>query len=124
VSSSPERGSVLIADVLLGCVIVAILTSAAAAAGIIVDAGQSSREAARDAAVALARGWEPTGVLGRIDHIALPDSRVDVETAGGRVRVTVSVDVTLPHPVAWRRHETILATTWVPIAPYRSRRDG
>jgi hypothetical protein len=124
VFSNPERGSVLIADVLLGCVIVAILASAAAAAGIVIDAGQSSREAARDGAVAIARGWEPTGVLGRIEHIARPDSQVEVEVGGGRVRVTVSAEVTLPHPVARRLRETIVATSSVPIAPYRSRRDG
>ncbi len=122
-SSSHERGSVLIGDVVLGCVIVAVVASGAAAAGVIIDAGQSSREAARDAAVAIARGWEPDGVIRRVGKVALPDSRIDVTRGDGRITVSVAVDVVLPHPVAFRRHETISATSSVPIAPYRSRRD-
>jgi len=72
VSSNRDRGSVLVADLVLGCALVLIIAAAASAAGIIVDTTQSSREAARMGAVAIARGWELEGALIRAGALAPP----------------------------------------------------
>lgn len=120
----PERGSVLAADLLLGCVIVLILSMAAGAAGMIIDAGQSTREAARTGAVAIARGWDTDGAASRVRALALPGASTSVGYAGGHALVSVSVTMALPHPVARRLVMSIDVTESIPIAPYRSRRDG
>ena len=123
-SSSRDRGSVLAADLVLGCAIVVVLAAAAGAAGRIIDAGQSSREAARTGAVAIARGWETDDALARARVLALTGSEISAETTAGSAVVAVSVDVALPHPVARRVTMSVNVTESVPVSPYRSRRDG
>ena len=123
-SSNRDRGSVLVADLVLGCALVLIIAAAASAAGIIVDTTQSSREAARMGAVAIARGWEPEGALIRARALAPPESTITAELGDGSAQVDVSVVAELPHPIARRMSVSVSATVIVPIAPYRSRRDG
>ena len=123
-SSNRDRGSVLVADLVLGCALVLIIAAAASAAGIIVDTTQSSREAARMGAVAIARGWEPEGALIRARALAPPESTITAELGDGSAQVDVSVVAELPHPIARRMSFPVSATVIVPIAPYRSRRDG
>lgn len=123
-SSNRDRGSVLVADLVLGCALVLIIAAAASAAGIIVDTTQSSREAARMGAVAIARGWEPEGALIRARALAPPESTITAELGDGSAQVDVSVVAELPHPIARRMSLPVSATVIVPIAPYRSRRDG
>ena len=119
-----ERGSVLAADLLLGCAIVIVLASAASAAGLIIDAEESSAEAAQSAAVAIARGWQPSDALARAQILAPAGSSITSRQSDGNAVVVVSLTVALPHPIARRVTTSVEATSSVPIAPYRSRRDG
>lgn len=120
VSSSPERGSVIVADLVIGAAIVSILAAAASAAGIVIDAGQSSREAARSAAVELARGEEPTSALRRGEALAPRAATISHEFLGHSVRVSVEAEVSLPHPVFLKKRVTLESVAEIPIAPYRS----
>jgi hypothetical protein len=123
VFSRPDRGAVLIGDVLLGAMLVLILAATAGAAGRIVATGESAREASRGAAVAIARGWDPEAAL---RHAALlaPDTYITSHQVDGAVVVTVEAVTELPHPVLGRLPLSLSVSTAVPIAPYRSRRDG
>ncbi|HSM01316.1 MAG TPA: hypothetical protein VK960_02585 [Acidimicrobiia bacterium] len=119
-SSSHDRGSVVVADLTLGAAIVLILASATTAAGVITDAAQSSREAARSAAVEIARGSEPDVAMRRARRLAPDDASLDFRIADRVVRVRVESHVVLPHPVAGARQIDVTADADVPIAPYRS----
>ena len=123
-SWSRDRGSVLVADLVLGSAIVLIVAAAAVTAGLIIDAGQSSRESARTSAVAIARGWDPATALERGRRLALPGSTVSTTQSHGLVTVRVAVQVALPRPFAGRLIRPVAVSVDVPIAPYRSRRDG
>lgn len=120
VSSSRDRGSVVVADLALGAAIVLVLAAAATAAGVMTDAAQSSREAARSAAVEIARGIEPTPALRRAEHLAPDGAAIDFQIVDRAVRVRAEVAVILPHPVAGARRFGVTADVEVPIAPYRS----
>lgn len=122
--SNRERGSVLVTDVVFGCFIVLIVSSVATAAGRVIDAGQSSREAARTSAVAIARGWDPEGALARARVLALPGSSIALDDVDGAVAVRVSVEIEVPHPLARGVRLPMEAYVSIPVAPYRSRRDG
>jgi hypothetical protein len=122
VSSNHDGGSAIVADLVIGASIVLVLAAAAAATGLVIDAGQASREAARSAAVELARGVRADAALRRAERLAPPNASVDHEIAAGTVRVVVRVDVRLPHPVLLSKRLTIISHAVVPIAPYRSGR--
>jgi len=115
-----DRGSVIVADLAIGAAIVVILAAAATAAGRLVDAAQSAREAARSAAVELARGDGPAPALRRAGHLAPDGAAIDYEFSGGIVHVRVASDVYLPHPIAHSVRIPVTAEVDVPIAPYRS----
>jgi hypothetical protein len=122
VSSNHDGGSAIVADLVIGASIVLVLAAAAAATGLIIDAGQASREAARAAAVELARGVRTDAAVRRAERLAPPNASVGHEIAAGTVRVVVRVDVRLPHPVLLSKRLTIISHAVVPIAPYRSGR--
>jgi len=111
---------VIVADLVIGAVIVFILGAAATAAGMVIDAGQSSREAARSAAVELARGVGPGPALRRAERLAPDGAEIEHEFDEGSVRVTVATAVRLPHPVFLSLRVPMEASVEVPIAPYRS----
>lgn len=115
-----DRGSVIVADLAIGAAIVVILAAAATAAGRLVDAAQSAREAARSAAVELARGGGPAPALRRAGRLAPEDAAIDYEITDRIVHVRVAGDVDLPHPIAHRVRIPVTADVDVPIAPYRS----
>ena len=117
---SRERGSVIVADLVLGAAIVLILAAAATAAATAADAVQSSREAARNAAVEIARGNEPEGVLRRVRLSAPQGASIEYEIADGNVRVNIESNVDLAHPVMGAHRIRVAARVDVPIAPYRS----
>jgi hypothetical protein len=120
VSSNPERGSVLVADLVIGAVIVFVLAAAATAVGMVVDAGQSSREAARSAAVELARGVGRGPAIRRAERLAPDNAEIDHEVVDRSVRVSVETEVRLPHPLFLSVRVPIRSVVEVPIAPYRS----
>jgi len=120
VSSSRDRGSVVVADLAVGAAIVIILSSAASAAGIVIDSAQSAREAARSAAVELARGHGPASALRRASHLAPHGADIDYEFADGSAVVRVHAETELPHPVSGRVRVPLSIEVSVPIAPYRS----
>jgi hypothetical protein len=120
VSSNPDRGSVIVADLVIGASLVLILASAATAAGLVIDAAQSSREAARSAAVELARGNGPAPALRRARRLSPPGARIDYEVVDREVRVRVDVEVELPHPIYGSARVRVGALAEVPIAPFRS----
>ena len=117
---SRDRGSVIVADLALGAAIVVVLAAAASSAGLLVDAAQSSREAARSAAVEVARGDDPASVLHRAERLAPEGALVDYEITDRVVRVRVAVDIDLPHPITHGVDLPVTAVVDVPIAPYRS----
>ncbi|MEX0826752.1 MAG: hypothetical protein WD184_08405 [Acidimicrobiia bacterium] len=121
-SSNRDSGSAIVADLVIGAAIVLVLAAAAAATGMIIDAGQASREAARSGAVELARGVRTDAAVRRAEWLAPPNASVDHEVAGGTVRVEVRSEVRLPHPVLLSKRLTIVSHAVVPIAPYRSGR--
>jgi hypothetical protein len=120
VSSNPDRGSVIVADLVIGAAIVLILAAAASAVGIVIDAGQSSREAARSAAVELARGESANSALSRAKALAPAGATISHEFLTRSARVSVEATVSLPHPVFLERRVTLGSVAVVPIAPYRS----
>jgi hypothetical protein len=117
---SRDRGSVIVADLALGAAIVVVLAAAASSAGRLVDAAQSSREAARSAAVELARGEDPAQALRRAERLAPEGATVAYEITDRVVRVRVAADVDLPHPITHSVGIPVTAGVDVPIAPYRS----
>lgn len=120
VSSSPERGSVIVADLVIGAAIVLVLAAAASAAGMVVDTGQSSREAARSAAVELARGVETGPAIRRAERLAPGGADVGHEFIDHAVRVWVESEVRLPHPLFSSTRVPMRSEVVIPIAPYRS----
>lgn len=121
-SSSREGGSVVMADLVIGAAIVLVLAAASAAAGMIIDEGQAAREAARSAAVELARGVRPDAALRRAERLAPPSASVDHDVIADAAIVVVRTEVRLPHPLLAYKRVTIVADAVVPIAPYRSGR--
>lgn len=120
VSSNPDRGSVIVADLVIGAALVLILAAAASAAGIVIDAGQSSREAARSTAVELARGQSANSALHRGKVLAPAGATIGHEFLTRAVRVSVEAKVSLPHPVFLEKRVAVGSVAVVPIAPYRS----
>jgi len=121
VSERRDRGSAVVADLAVGAAIVIVLASAATAAGLVIDTAQSSREAARSAAVELARGHGPASALRRAGRLAPPDAEITHQIIGAAVVVRAEARTLVPHPIAGRRHIEITVEVVVPIAPYRSR---
>lgn len=119
-SSNRERGSAIVADLVIGAVIVFVLAAAASAAGMVIDAGQASREAARSAAVELARGIKPGPALRRAENLAPAGADIDHEFVDRSMKVTVAATMRLPHPLLRSKRVTIDAEVIVPVAPYRS----
>jgi hypothetical protein len=117
---SPDRGSIIVADLALGAMIVLVLAAGASAAGMVIDAGQASREAARSAAVELARGVKVNPAMRRAESLAPADADVDHDVTNGSVRVVVRTTVRLPHPIFLSKRVSLIAEAVVPIAPYRS----
>lgn len=121
-SSSRDAGSAIVADLAIGAAIVLVLAAAAAATGLIIDAAQASREAARSAAVELARGVRTDAAVRRAERLAPPNASVGHEFTADTVRVVVRADIRIPHPVLLSKRLTIVSHADVPIAPYRSGR--
>jgi hypothetical protein len=121
VCSNLDRGSVVVADLAVGAMIVVILASAASAAGQFVDAAQSSREAARSAAVEIARSTDPLAALRRAQRLAPDDAEVEFEVADRTVVVRVRTRTDVLHPIVGSRRLLLTSEVSVPIAPYRSR---
>lgn len=117
----PDRGSILIADVVVGALIVVILGAAAAAVGTWAGTDQANREAARSAARVLLREGDFDHARRVAERLA-PGSAVATESTGGTVRVTVVRTVELPHPVSSRSATSSVAVE-LPVAPYRSNRE-
>lgn len=118
-----ERGSVLIADLVLAAAIVLVVGAAASAAGIVAAADQAGREGARNAALWAARTGDESRAAVFARRVA-PDALVAVEIEGGRATATAATTVDLPHPALGRVRVGVTAVVSVPIAPYRSNRDG
>lgn len=119
--SPPDRGSVLIADLVLGAAIVIAIASIASAFGILAGRQQDQREAARHAAVIAARTGDVAAAETAARRISSP-STVTIATTTDSVTVRVSASHTVPHPVLRRVAVEISAAAEVPIAPYRSDR--
>lgn len=118
-----DRGSVLIADLVLAAAIVIVVGAAASAAGIVAAADQADHEAARNAALWAARTGDEARAAVFARRVA-PDATVSVVLDGETATATAATQVTLPHPLLGRIPLTVVATVTIPIAPYRSNRDG
>lgn len=117
-----DDGSALMADLIVGAVVVLVVASTTVAVGVVTDARQSSREAARSAAVILARTGDFEGAAGAARRLGPPGSSAAIDVDDGVARVRVAVTAELPHPVASGARIPVTETVLVPIAPYRSNR--
>lgn len=119
--SNRDDGSVLIADLALASVIVLVVAALAAAFGGVAGAMQDDREAARHAAVIVAR----TGDLDRATNVArrlAPGATVRIEATRDHVAAWVSGPIVVAHPTQRRITVTAQGYAEVPVAPYRSNR--
>ncbi len=119
--SHRENGSVLAADLVLAAAIVIVMAATATAFGAVAGAVQDDREAARNAAVIVAR----TNDVAAAESVARrlsPGATVLIQKTSGRVVVRVSGEIVVAHPVLHRVSLTAFGIANVPIAPYRSNR--
>lgn len=116
-----EDGSVLVADLVLAAAIVIVVAATATAFGAVAGAVQDDREAARSAAVIVAR----TSDVAEAESVARrlsPGATVLIDVTSARVAVRVSGPIEVAHPVLRRVSLTAFGVAEVPIAPYRSNR--
>ncbi|WKZ81633.1 MAG: hypothetical protein QY307_05895 [Acidimicrobiia bacterium] len=118
--SPRDRGSVLIADLVLASAVVVLVAAATAAAGRVSVYQQEQREAARVAAVTAARTGDVPAAVAAAGRLA-PGRSVALSAGGGRVVARLTGSVRLAHPEG-AASLTITETVVVPIAPYRSNR--
>ena len=119
--SNHDAGSVLVADLVLASAIVLVVAAIASGFGTVAAAVQDDREAARNAAVIVARTGDLQHATNVVERLA-PDATVVIDASPDLISVRVSGPLEVAHPVLRRVTVTAVGEAAVPVAPYRSNR--